>query len=719
LNCHPTFIFIKALCPPEPSLTPSPSPTTSTSIMRAPSPSRQCSFYPTDPYILSNLSHYASVYNPSPSSLTDSQKRQKLQELGSGFIDYESSINYALPYNSVPQPSTRHIHLNPHINLQRASEPASPATLSTRSPPSPSRSSIMSAEQSPQDFQLYDDGAHISADRRQKQQVNRRYDSVHSFEHRASPAPNSRFGSVFPTAVPQSEPHTSRPGLPYYSNFRPDNDFSKPPAQQQHQYLQALPQFRNQGSNMVQMIQTQHHGSDDEDPPALSPHTQSHFSASSRPSLSDVDLHSPATPIASPGPNDGAEGCGAPVPAVSEDSSYLVEAWIEHYLRSESDVRTATPRLGRTFSDAIQDELFNPGIAPGTSITSQSMQDPNNMNSKLPTFLHQAQTQHSMARATPPTTRGHSPFRDNSPFHPAARTNQFTLPQSPSRTTSLLPVAFGTARAQREQEAERDAELLSQQIQQDFGRGGEGPKTISPKDAFVDYCEPEEEEVKGSLFPQDDAYSQDGSAHGGSYRSSAHGDDDVQSDHSFGIKTEESFGSMATSRRQSDVSMNLSPQLYASNSNQQYAQICFPYTTSVPEGEHDYDYNPASSPNSKPAESRANGGVYTCTVPGCTKRFPTTTKMSKHRREAHRQSTPLSSIKSHHPGPHKCTRINPTTNKPCNTIFSRPYDLTRHEDTIHNTDRQKVRCEICNDEKTFSRQDALTRHKKVKHGIDK
>ena len=53
------------------------------------------------------------------------------------------------------------------------------------------------------------------------------------------------------------------------------------------------------------------------------------------------------------------------------------------------------------------------------------------------------------------------------------------------------------------------------------------------------------------------------------------------------------------------------------------------------------------------------------------------------------------SIKSHH------------------TIFSRPYDLTRHEDTIHNTNRQKVGCEICNDEKTFSRQDTLTGHKKV------
>lgn len=35
-------------------------------------------------------------------------------------------------------------------------------------------------------------------------------------------------------------------------------------------------------------------------------------------------------------------------------------------------------------------------------------------------------------------------------------------------------------------------------------------------------------------------------------------------------------------------------------------------------------------------------------------------------------------------GPHHCNWINPSTGKPCTSIFSRPYDLTPHEDTIHN-----------------------------------
>ncbi|KAL8805141.1 MAG: hypothetical protein Q9182_002123 [Xanthomendoza sp. 2 TL-2023] len=67
-------------------------------------------------------------------------------------------------------------------------------------------------------------------------------------------------------------------------------------------------------------------------------------------------------------------------------------------------------------------------------------------------------------------------------------------------------------------------------------------------------------------------------------------------------------------------------------------------------------------------------------------------------------------------GPLKCERINPSTGKPCMAVFSRSYDLTRHEDTIHNSSkRRKVRCQLCTEEKTFSRNDALTRHMRVVH----
>ena len=141
----------------------------------------------------------------------------------------------------------------------------------------------------------------------------------------------------------------------------------------------------------------------------------------------------------------------------------------------------------------------------------------------------------------------------------------------------------------------------------------------------------------------------------------------------------------------------------------------------------------------KPSTSSlADRGTYTCTYHGCTLRFATASKLQRHEREGHRAQQHLqnpgyqqqqqsqekhltrsdgstSPSRNSQTGPHRCARINPTTGKPCETVFSRPYDLTRHEDTIHNARKQKVRCALCIEEKTFSRNDALTRHMRVVH----
>jgi len=124
----------------------------------------------------------------------------------------------------------------------------------------------------------------------------------------------------------------------------------------------------------------------------------------------------------------------------------------------------------------------------------------------------------------------------------------------------------------------------------------------------------------------------------------------------------------------------------------------------------------------KPTSSGADHGTYSCTYHGCSQRFETPQKLQKHKREGHRNANLSAAMTSaailernSQAGPHKCERINPTTGKPCNTVFSRPYDLTRHEDTIHNVRKQKVRCALCVEEKTFSRNDALTRHMRVVH----
>ncbi|KAH8889946.1 hypothetical protein GQ53DRAFT_807446 [Thozetella sp. PMI_491] len=64
-------------------------------------------------------------------------------------------------------------------------------------------------------------------------------------------------------------------------------------------------------------------------------------------------------------------------------------------------------------------------------------------------------------------------------------------------------------------------------------------------------------------------------------------------------------------------------------------------------------------------------------------------------------------------GLYKCNNINPNTGKPCDRLFSRPYDLTRHENSIHRA--IKVRCDLCAEERTYTRMDGLNRHYRTCH----
>ena len=143
---------------------------------------------------------------------------------------------------------------------------------------------------------------------------------------------------------------------------------------------------------------------------------------------------------------------------------------------------------------------------------------------------------------------------------------------------------------------------------------------------------------------------------------------------------------------------------------------------------HESRAQPQSHIIQRPIDTSSDAGTYSCTYHGCAQRFDSPAKLQKHKREGHRQVSPNShhnsasstgspnlALRNSQAGPHKCDRLNPQTGKPCNSIFSRPYDLTRHEDTIHNNRKMKVRCHLCTEEKTFSRNDALTRHMRVVH----
>lgn len=417
--------------------------------------------------------------------------------------------------------------------------------------------------------------------------------------------------------------------------------------------------------------------------------------------------------------------------------------------------RNAVPKLDRTISDVYQDELYSPSF----TITSAAPARPSETGrTALPQGtdvfsqrLQAANNQHLSASANSPAAPSRdraSPFRQGSPLAPP--------PTFSSTNARSHQVRLGSASQLREQQkAEADAQVIQQQLKRVTPHDS-SPKTISPKDALLDYHETDED-ASMPLFPSHESPQ---------YRVQNIKQETPQSDGEES-SSQQSFRSMATSRRESATSQATSqtfnfvppsvpgrvqvPQQYSfvsqpprQPSNMSDRTLEFPASlrsmesSSSSQGQAPDGGAEIQKQLQKPAGAQADAGTYTCTYHGCTLRFETPAKLQKHKREGHRQSAPLTSQQVSPPratstdsassgmtsaalsrnsqaGPHKCDRINPSTGKPCNTIFSRPYDLTRHEDTIHNARKQKVRCHLCTEEKTFSRNDALTRHMRVVH----
>ena len=123
----------------------------------------------------------------------------------------------------------------------------------------------------------------------------------------------------------------------------------------------------------------------------------------------------------------------------------------------------------------------------------------------------------------------------------------------------------------------------------------------------------------------------------------------------------------------------------------------------------------------RPDTTSSNSGSYTCTCHGCPFRSQTLPVPQKHKRKVHPQTLPTTLPPTHlgrgnsQAQRHICERIHPLLGTPCNIGFTRSYDLIRHEDTIHNTQKQKMRCQFCIKGRTYSRSDALVRHMRMVH----
>ncbi|SMR41806.1 unnamed protein product [Zymoseptoria tritici ST99CH_3D1] len=461
--------------------------------------------------------------------------------------------------------------------------------------------------------------------------------------------------------------------------------------------------------------------------------------APSRQSMSSYGNDSPATPQSGAGENDNSKN-------------------YNNGNGNGNEYRTPNPnvQLFRTESEAFRDELYNPNVTFTNPVTAKQPTSNSYLSPNSNLITQRLQTA-NLARSTSPSGLGRerSPFRDNSPM------------ASDWRTPAVAPVTTAASIRRQQNDSAVAAELGKQRVP----LRREPTKTISPKDALLDYTHDpdqtplfqdsapagyEKHGAAAEQWPVTNFLNQQTPAFNGQQNMGFRNASSAENGFS---NTAFNFPSLP----QADEIQNAFQVNYpstASASLKNYSEPAPAFPASIPSMETSISDAgpPASSQESvdaptsapkRPDDTRANTGTYTCTYHGCTQRFDSHMNLQKHKRDFHRSHQPqqvkdegspssVAESESSRPtespepsgagmtsaailarnsqaGPHKCTRINPSTNKPCNTIFSRPYDLTRHEDTIHNGRKQKVRCPMCREEKTFSRNDALTRHMRVVH----
>lgn len=360
------------------------------------------------------------------------------------------------------------------------------------------------------------------------------------------------------------------------------------------------------------------------------------------------------------------------------------------------------PKLDRTMTDIFADELYNPNFA--ITSTSQNHMAVSPINDVFSQRLNAANNQHLSARQSPdlsnPSRTG-SPFRSSSPL--ATASHDFAAAPRPAGSQAAH---FSAGQQMREQGQVQHQAQLQQSIV--TGQQPETPKTISPKDAMLEFAESEADRNL-PLFPSTET------------------SDFVDLQKAM---LPQAMNNMTPSNANFNFTMPAHLTGTSLQVPQHYPFVGQPLNDTPPRlsstGSSTGSGGSTPMLRGKPLGAAADSGTYTCTYHGCTLRFETPALLQKHKREGHRQAQGLGAPRPHdtgmtssligsQAGPHRCNRINPSTGKPCNTVFSRPYDLTRHEDTIHNARKQKVNCDLCTEEKTFSRADALTRHYRVCH----
>ncbi|OQE47408.1 hypothetical protein PENCOP_c001G04158 [Penicillium coprophilum] len=428
-----------------------------------------------------------------------------------------------------------------------------------------------------------------------------------------------------------------------------------------------------------------------------SPPQQMQNDYSLAPSVSTMSHNSPVTPQTTLDEFDDASKSMSNGENGIPDIDWAMDQYLRYdappdYNGANNAMSIGVPPLNRTISDIYQDELYNPAIMAAPQVSKPMGQNNLNPRNFIADRLQAANQGHLSARSQSPSgRRDRSPFRTSSPF--AGDINNNTI-QQPQMATSIPMGQNG----------------MSGMNGMNMDQSNTGNiKTMSPKDAVLDFQDGDD---TMPMFP--------------------HGQGDFNLGDALGLRRDsgsmrpmEAFPQYTAANMAQPPFAFSEPQMHRPQSNLLQQSTEFPSLPAVESTESSSPSQmnmPITEGISRPADTSSDAGTYTCTYHNCSYRFDTPSRLQRHKREAHRQTTPGghlvsrdTSLRNSQAGPHKCERINPSTGKACNSIFSRPYDLTRHEHTIHTAGKQKVRCHICNEDKTFSRNDALTRHMRVVH----
>lgn len=502
--------------------------------------------------------------------------------------------------------------------------------------------------------------------------------------------------------------------------------------------------------------------------PVISSHTTSNGYGSEYPQLSNMSQGSDYSFDQSGAGSEGDDDSEF----LSDDDNHLssnVNHFRDEYLLLTSDSADfqnmalfRNQKLERTISDVLEDELYTPTMSPAQSAVSDDfvadLSDTLSMGwggvKSMPTTRH----------ASPCSFRDSSPFRKSSPFYPGLRAEASGLSHSHSyqdliadNRTQLSHSARSPHRRRFEQSMRRadlpssnnpktaysqnkvspiQQKLVQQQLQQQQLRsqnhqslqpsaaapnlcgGNPSAKTISPKEALLDYNEePNQQHEHGDLFNATITPSSSESSNvtvkteeSPEYDSD---EDMLNADYGTSSMNHPNYSSQLPDMEQRGRQMySMLDQSFISPRSSAFSS---PHASDY----EDYSSSAAVSPataGSVYAVSSSDPSLNIFVCNECGIRFPKAHNLHLHKRTHNvtppRKKLPLSA----HVGPHRCSWISPTTGKVCNKVFSRPYDLIRHQDTIHASNRKTFKCELCGDEtKTFSRQDALARHIRVKH----